>query len=137
MPSCDRTRKIIAYCEDAIDEIRNGRPTGDLWVRRWASLLALLRTACEVLKLEAPDYWEQFMMEQPNAGKKDRDRKKSWQPDIFGKFIWTNGNLFLHEGVVPEEQSIMPHRPNMQTFIVQGATNVRNHELYQLALAIS
>jgi hypothetical protein len=128
MESCDRTKKVLAYCEDAIDEIRSDMPTGDLWVRRWASLLALLRTACEVLKKEAPIYWKQSMV-QPNAGKKDRDAKNDWQPDIFGKFIWTNANLFLHQGLVREETSIMPHTRNMQMFIVQGATHVRNQEL--------
>jgi hypothetical protein len=40
--TCDVTKKIIALCVDAIEEICNDRPTGDLWVRRWASLLALL-----------------------------------------------------------------------------------------------
>jgi hypothetical protein len=35
MESCERTKRILALCEDAIDEIRNDTPTGDLWVRRW------------------------------------------------------------------------------------------------------
>lgn len=125
MEPCERTKRILALCEDAIDEIRNDTPTGDLWVRRWGSLLGLLRTACEVLRKEAPEYWEKFM-KLPNAGKKGRDRN-NWEPDIFGKFIWTDANLFLHQGIVHEAES-MPHVPNMAVRIVQGVTDVRNQE---------
>jgi hypothetical protein len=127
METCDCTKRILALCVDAIKEIRNDMPTGDRWVRRWASLLALLRTACEVLESEAPNYWR-LHMKGPNARKKGRDAKKNWQPDIFGKFIWTNANLFLHEGLVGEAQSIMPHGSNMQKR-VQGVTDFRNQEL--------
>jgi hypothetical protein len=108
---CPKTTQIIGYCSDQIKEIADSQPTGDLWARRWASLLALLRTACLVLKVEAPEYWRN-QIKKPNANIKGRDAKKDWAPPIFGKFIWTNANLFLHEGVIAEERSIMPHGSN-------------------------
>jgi hypothetical protein len=126
MEGCEGTKKILALCVDAIEEIQNDSPTGDFWVRRWGSLLGLLRTACEVLRKEAPDYWDKFMKE-PNAGKKGRDRN-NWEPDIFGKFIWTDANLFLHQGIIHEAESIMPHVPNKAMRIVQGATGIRDQE---------
>jgi hypothetical protein len=121
METCKLTKRIVAQCEAAIEEIRRERPTGDLWERRWASLLALLRTSCEVLKKEAPCYWQKHM-KQPNANSQSRDAKKNWKPDIYGKFIQTDANLFLHEGKLPEAQSIMPPPLNMQAR-VQGITN--------------
>jgi hypothetical protein len=127
METCDGTKKILAFCVDAIEEIRVEMPTGDCYERRWASLLALLRTACEVLKMEAPRYWD-VHMKKANAGVKGRDAKENWQPDIFGKFIWTTANLFLHQGLIREAQSIMPHGSNMQKRVL-GVTGSRNQEL--------
>jgi hypothetical protein len=121
MEPCDGTERILNLCVDAIEEIRVEMPTGDRWVRRWASLLALLRTTCEVLKKEAPHYWR-LCMKQPNAGVKGRDPEKNWTPDIYSKFICTNTNLFLHEGLIPEARSIMPHGSNMQKRVL-GVTD--------------
>jgi hypothetical protein len=120
LEQCNTTEKIVSHCDEAMAEIQRELPTGDLWERRWASLLALLRTACETLRKGAPVYWQAHMVS-PNAGKKGRDSKNNWEPEIFGKFIWTDSNLFLHQGVMPESQSIMPHGPNMQKQ-VQGVT---------------
>jgi hypothetical protein len=118
METCKLTKRNVAQCEAAIEEIRRQRPTGDLWERRWASLLALLRTSCDVLEKEAPCYWQKHMKE-PNAHIKGRDAEKNWKPDIYGKFIQTDANLFLHEGELREAQSIMPRPLNMQAR-VQG-----------------
>jgi hypothetical protein len=127
LEKCERTKRVLGFCDEAIWEIRDEMPTGDLWERRWASLLALLRTATEVLKADAPIFWE-LHMKKPNAGAGGRDPKKNWRPDIFGKFIWTDANLFLHEGLIRVAQSIMPHGSNMQK-IVQGLTGSQNQEL--------
>jgi hypothetical protein len=121
---CETTKKIVSQCDEAIAEIKRELPTGNLWERRWASLLSLLRTCCETLRKEAPVYWKAHMV-LPNAGKKGRDPKNNWEPEIFGKFIWTDSNLFLHQGVVAESRSIMPHGPNMQKQ-VQGITASKN-----------
>jgi hypothetical protein len=105
MEPCPETKRILEYCKEALNEIRTEEPTGSLWVRRWASLMALLRTTCEVLRKDAPIYWRQYM-KKPNAHIKSRDRSE-WTPDIFGKFIWTDANLFLHQGKSTTGQSIM------------------------------
>jgi hypothetical protein len=97
MEKCNDTRRILSNCHDALAEIRKDEPTGATWERRWASLMALLRTACLVLEREAPAWWKSQIYA-PNAGVKGRDPKKSWSPDIFGQFVWTDSNLFLHEG---------------------------------------
>ena len=47
MERCECTKKVLAFCVDAIEEIRVEMPTGERWERRWGSSLALLRTACE------------------------------------------------------------------------------------------
>jgi hypothetical protein len=106
MEVCNDTKRVLAYCKDALDEIRTEQPTGALWERRWASLVTLLRTTCEVLKREAPIFWKKSM-EAPNAGSKGRDSKSKWNPEIFGRFIWTDANLFLHQGMVTAGQSKM------------------------------
>jgi hypothetical protein len=124
---CPKTTKIIGYCYDQLKEIEDSQPTGDLWARRWASLLALLRTACLVLEAEASDYWRE-QVAKPNAHIKGRHAKEDWTPPIFGKFIWTNANLFLHEGVIPEGHSIMPHGSNMQRN-VQGDTASKDRQI--------
>lgn len=67
-------------------------------------------------------------MQRSNAGVKVRDRKKNWQPDIFGKFIWTDANIFLHEGRISEAKSIMPHGSNMQKR-VQGVSDSQEPDL--------
>jgi hypothetical protein len=105
MERCNDARRILSHCRDALDEIKNDEPTGATWERRWVSLMALLRTACEVLKREAPTWWKKEI-DAPNAGMKGRDQKKNWIPDIFGSFIWTDSNLFLHEGKQTAGQSI-------------------------------
>jgi hypothetical protein len=101
MEKCDVTRRVLEYCRDALDEIKKEEPTGAPWERRWASLMALLRTACETLKRDAPTWW-QSKIYAPNAAVKG---KKNWCPDIFGPFIWTDANLFLHEGKLTTGQS--------------------------------
>jgi hypothetical protein len=106
MEQCPETKRVLGYCHDALNEIRAEAPTGPAWERHWASLMALLRTACEVLEKEAPAYWKEHM-ERPNAHVRGRDRKNDYQPDIFGKFIWTDANLFLHQGIVTAGQSTM------------------------------
>jgi hypothetical protein len=112
MESCEDTKRIIQYCKDALDEIRTEELTGPLWERRWAALITLLRTACEVLRAEAPNYWQKNM-KAPNAAVKGRNSKNEWKPDIFGKFIWTDANLFLHRGISTTGQSLRvpPSRP--------------------------
>jgi hypothetical protein len=117
MQPCPQTKRILEYCKEALSEIRAEESTGPLWVRRWASLMALLRTTCEVLRKEAPIYWRQYM-KKPNAHIKSRDRNE-WSPDIFGKFIWTDANLFLHQGKSTTGQSIMVSLPGaeVQTLI--------------------
>lgn len=102
---CHDTRRILAYCRNALDEIRQGEPTGATWERRWASLMALLRTACEMLKREAPEWWNDRMVI-ANKEVKGRDARNDWKPDIFGKFIWTDSNLFLHQGKLTTGQSV-------------------------------
>ena len=111
MEPCNDTKRILVYCKDAIAEIRNEELTGSLWERHWASLITLLRTACEVLRKEAPAYWRKHM-QAPNSKLKGRDEKNNWKPPIFGKFIWTDANLFLHQGIVTVGQS--------RTVFVQG-----------------
>lgn len=106
MERCNDTKRVLNYCRDALAEINNDDPTGPTWERRWASLIALLRTACETLEREAPAYWDQHM-KRPNANVKGRDPRKNWSPDIFGKFIQTDANLFLHEGKLTTGQSAM------------------------------
>jgi hypothetical protein len=120
MEDCTKTQRIVAFCADAISELEDTPPLCSAWDRRWASLVALLRTACEVLKQDAPNYWRTHM-EQPNAGQTGRDGKKNWQPPIFGKFIWTDANLFLHQGQTAEDQAKMPHSPSMSMFVSQLA----------------
>ena len=105
MNKCDNTRRILEYCREALDEIREQEPMGATWVRRWASLLALLRTASLILEGEAPEWWKREMVA-PNAHIKGRDAKKDWDPPIFGKFIWTDSNLFLHQGKQNTGQSV-------------------------------
>jgi hypothetical protein len=68
--------------------------------------MTLLRTACAMLEREAPVYWKKYM-KTPNATVKGRDPKKDWKPKIFGKFIWTDANLFLHQGISSTGQSRM------------------------------
>jgi hypothetical protein len=105
MERCNDTRRILSYCREALAEITKDEPTGATWERRWACLMALLRTACLVLKREAPDWWKNQIYA-PNAGVKGRDPKTRWCPDIFGQFIWTDSNLFLHEGKHTTGQSL-------------------------------
>jgi hypothetical protein len=105
MESCADTKRILGYCTDALDEIIEETSTGTLWERRWASLLALLRTACETLRREAPIHWNKHL-QTPNTDVKGRDVQKNWKPDIFGKFIWTDANLFLHQGKSKAGQSV-------------------------------
>ena len=106
MELCSDAKRTLEYCKEALREIREQEPTGALWERRWVSLITLLRTTCEVLRREAPIYWNKHM-ETTNAKIKGRDRKKDWSPDIFGKFIWTDANLFLHEATLTAGQSRM------------------------------
>jgi hypothetical protein len=106
MEHCNDTKRILEYCKEALSEIRTEEPTGAHWVRRWASLMALLRTACAMLEREAPVYWKKYM-KTPNAAVKGRDPKKDWKPKIFGKFICTDSNLFLHQGISTTGQSRM------------------------------
>jgi len=106
MEACDNTKRVLNYCKEALEEIRAEEPTGTLWERRWVSLITLLRTTCEVLEKDAPIYWEQHM-KKPNAYIKGRDYKNAWIPDIYGKFIWTDANLFLHQGISTTGQSRM------------------------------
>jgi hypothetical protein len=108
MEKCNDTRRILGYCRDALDEVKKDEPTGAIWERRWTSLMALLRTACEILKREAPDWWKKHISA-PNASVRGRDPKKRWRPDIFGQFIWTDSNLFLHEGKNTTDQSAIVH----------------------------
>jgi hypothetical protein len=103
---CSDTKRILGYCTDALDEIMDETSSGALWERRWASLLALLRTACEVLKREAPIHWQKSLVT-PNANVKGRDNKNDWKPDIFGKFISTDANMFLHQGKSKAGQSVV------------------------------
>jgi hypothetical protein len=86
MEPCDDTKRILNHCKDALNEIRAEGPTDAFWERRWALLISLLRTTCEVLRKDAPIYWEQHI-ETPNDHMSGRDRKNKWSPDIFGKFI--------------------------------------------------
>ena len=104
MEACDNTKRILNYCKDALKELTEKEHTGASWERRWVSLISLLRTTCEVLKKDAPIYWKQHM-KKPNAHISERDGKNKWSPDIFGKFIWTDANLFLHEGKSTAGQS--------------------------------
>lgn len=106
MMKCDDARRMLSYCYDALNEIKSEKPTGATWERRWASLMALLRTACGTLEREAPDWWRSEMKAR-NANIRGRDVKKNWKPEIFGKFIWANSNLFLHEGKSTTGQSAM------------------------------
>jgi hypothetical protein len=122
--NCEKTKRVVRHCADAIREIETEmpQPTGDKWERRWASLLSLLRTATLRLEADAPLYWNKYMR-QPNAvHKKERDPKRHWAPDIFGKFIWRDSNLFLHQGGTAEDESIMPHLPSAMMAVVQGAS---------------
>lgn len=116
MELCKITKRVIKYCEEALEELRIEEPTGQRWERRWASLISLLRTACEVLEQEAPSYWHTYM-KAPNALVRGRDRGRNWKPDIFGKFIWKDANLFLHEGHLTTGQSIIV---SLQGVSVQG-----------------
>jgi hypothetical protein len=118
MEDCAKTKRIVAFCVDGINDLRDTPPMGILWDRRWASLLALVRTASEVLEMDAPIYWQAYM-EKPNVGHKGRDAKKRWQPPIFGKFIWTDANLFLHQGRTHEDEAMMPHTPPMGMYAAQ------------------
>lgn len=130
MEKCERTKRVIGFCLEAIQEIRDEMPTGDQWERRWASLLALLRTASETLKAEARTFWK-VHMEKPNEdirGRQDAQKNNNWKPDIYGKFIWSDANLFLHKGQINEAQSIMAHGSNMQK-LVQGVADPQNQEL--------
>ena len=120
MEDCTKTKRIVVFCADALDELEGTPPLGALWDRRGASLLALLRTACEVLKKDAPTYWGTHL-EQPNAGQTGRDRKKNWQPPIFGRFIWGDANLFLHQGQTAEDGAMMPHSAPMSMYVSQMA----------------
>lgn len=113
MEPVNDAKRIIEYCKEALKEIRAEEPTGALWERRWASLITLLRTTCDVLRREAPSYWNKHM-KTPNATIKGRDCKNKWSPDIFGKFIWTDANLFLHQGTLTTGQS--------RTVFIQGAS---------------
>jgi hypothetical protein len=128
MKDCTKTKRIVAFCADALDELGSTAPLSNTWDRRWASLLALLRTACEVLKKDAPNYWRTYM-EEPNTEQmergrknKNRDQEKSWQPPIFGKFIQTYSNLFLHQGRTAEDKGMMPHSLPMGMFGPQMAS---------------
>jgi hypothetical protein len=120
MERCNDTGRILSCCRDALDEIKKDAPTGATWERRWASLMALLRTACEVLKREAPTWWKNQIYA-PNAGIKGRDQKKTWSPDIFGSFIWTDSNLFLHEGKHTTGQSLNITLPGASVQALAGA----------------
>ena len=111
-----KTERLLSYCRSALSEIRNEIPVGALWERRWASLITLLRTACEVLEREAP-LWKDHM-KQLNADKKGRDAKKNWEPAIYGKFIYTDANLFLHEGSLSVGQSAMISVPGASVRII-------------------
>jgi hypothetical protein len=78
--------------------------------------MSLLRTACEVLERDAPIYWKRTLKEPNhcrlkhlNVKKRKWDQKSRWEPDIFGKFIYTDANLFLHEGKFTSGQSITVH----------------------------
>lgn len=104
---CNDTRRILGYCRAALDEIKKEEPTGEVWERRWASLMALLRTACEMLKRESPKWWCEHTVKPNKLAKKDsRNPKNAWKPDIYGKFIWTDSNLFLHQGKLTTGQSV-------------------------------
>jgi hypothetical protein len=58
-------------------------------------------------------------MEQQNAQISGRNRKKKrrgdskkvWDPPIFGKFIWTDSNLFLHEVISTTVQLVFIQNP--------------------------
>jgi hypothetical protein len=107
MENCTNTERFLTYCKDALEEIKGEQPTGGAWERRWGSLMALFRTTCEILRGEAPNYWR-LRMETPNAAKRGGrggDVKNEWEPSIFGKFIWTDANLFLHQGKLTAGQS--------------------------------
>lgn len=106
MEACTETRRILGYCKDALQEIKAEDPTGARWERHWTSLMALLRTTCEVLRSESPNYWDRHM-EKPNAHIRGRDPKRDWAPQIYGKFIWTDANLILHQGILTVGQSRM------------------------------
>jgi hypothetical protein len=106
---CTKTERFVGFCRDAIDELDKQRPTGADWERKWGSLMALLRTSSELLRGEAPVYWR-LRMATPNDGKKGArggDAKNEWEPRIYGKFIWTDANLFLHRGDLTAGQSLM------------------------------
>jgi hypothetical protein len=101
MEPCETTRRIILYCREALDEIRRDEPTGALWERRWVSLMAMLRTAAETLRKEAPTQWGELKSHNAHIkSPRGRDVKTLWSPDIFGRFIWSDANLFLHQGKV-------------------------------------
>jgi hypothetical protein len=110
MEACNDTKRILNYCKETLSEIRSETPTGPLWERRWAAVITLLRTACEVLKREAPDYWK-IHMKIPNASVKGRDPEKGWSPQIYGEFICMDANLFLHQGQSRTGQSAIVPLP--------------------------
>jgi hypothetical protein len=104
LEKCDHARHTLSFCVDALNEIKDETPTGATWERRWGSLMALLRTACELLEQEAPIWWDREM-KKPNRAARGRDAKKKMKPDIYGKFIQADSNLFLHEGKLTTGQS--------------------------------
>jgi hypothetical protein len=59
-------------------------------------------------------------MKAPNAGVKGRDPRKNWSPDIFGKFILTDSNLFLHEGKLTTGQSAAVFLPGASMQALAG-----------------
>jgi hypothetical protein len=65
-----------------------------------------------MLKREAPIYWENNV-KAPNAQVTGRDPQKNWKPDIYGKFIWTDANLFPHRGISTAGQSRMVALPSV------------------------
>jgi hypothetical protein len=104
---CAKTERFVGFCKDALDELHKQGPMGADWERKWGSLMALLRTACDLLRKDAPRHWERAMRT-PNAHKRGgRDVMNEWDPPIFGKFIRTDANLFLHQGDLTVGQSLM------------------------------
>jgi hypothetical protein len=123
MEPCPRTKRVVNFCKDALAEIRQDPPQGGTWERRWASLIALLRTASETLRSEAKQHWKARMVAR-NAcvkGQRGGDAKNDWDPPIYGKFIWGGANLFLHRGLRTSGQSVMVHLEGVSAQALVGS----------------
>jgi hypothetical protein len=86
-------RIVLADCREAHAELVDGL-VGSLWRRRWATVVVLLRTTCDVLG----------KVDRVEGAKEVRDAiDAAWfklnedKPDIYFKFIKSDRDLLVHE----------------------------------------